>query len=212
MFEITKLFIASFISLFTIVDPICAAPIFVSVTAGDDRGKKNRQARNAAFYMLLILSTFFIGGSLILNFFGISIEGIKIAGGLMMITSAKGMLDEKKKLSKIEHEESIVKDDVAFSPIAMPLLSGPGAIAVTLGLASHAKSFAHYAAVLSSIIVVAFISYLILRFSAKIVGYMSSTMMNAMTKMMGFILLCIGVQFILDGLVTIFNTKIIITH
>lgn len=206
--EAFKFFITTFISLFSIVDPICAAPIFVSVTANDSPEKKNRQALKAAIYMFFILFTFFAAGSFILNFFGISLEGIKIAGGLMMITAAKGMLDEKRKLSHAEQIESIEKEDVAFSPIAMPLLSGPGAIAVIISMSSHAKAFEHYAAITMSILAVTIISFLILRLSSKIVSYMGGTLINAMTKMMGFILLCIGVQFILDGLIAIYATKI----
>jgi len=208
MYELTKLFTASFVSLFTIVDPICAAPIFVSVTSGDTLQKKNRQALKAILYMLAILLAFLFAGSMILKFFGLSIEGIKIAGGLMMINSAKAMLDEKKKLTKSEHNESLVKDDVAFSPIAMPLLAGPGAIAVTIGMSAHAKEPSHYFTILLAILMVAIISYIILRLSSTIVNKMSATSINAMTKMMGFIVLCIGVQFILDGLVSVYSTKI----
>ena len=208
MNEIAHFFITSFISLFSIVDPFCAAPVFVSITSRDAANKKNKQALKASIYMLVILTVFLAAGSFILNFFSISIEGIKIAGGLMMITAAKGMLDERKKLSEAEHIESVEKDDVAFSPIAMPLLSGPGAIAVILGMSSKARNAEHYAAIFLSILLVAVISYLILRLSAKIVGYMGSTLINALTKMMGFIVLCIGVQFILDGLVSIYQLKI----
>ncbi len=208
MSEAVKLFMTSFISLFSIVDPICAAPIFVSITSKDDINKKNRQALKASIYMLAILTIFLAAGSFILSFFGISIEGIKIAGGLMMITAAKGMLDERRKLSEAEHSESVEKEDVAFSPIAMPLLSGPGAIAVVISTSSHAKEAQDYLALFLSIFCVALISYLILRLSSKIVGYMGPTLINAMTKMMGFIVLCIGVQFILDGLVSIYRLKI----
>lgn len=208
MNEVLKLFMTSFISLFSIVDPICAAPVFVSVTAKDAISKKNRQALKASIYMLVILSIFLVAGSFILKFFGISIEGIKIAGGLMMITAAKGMLDERKKLSEAEHIESVEKEDVAFSPIAMPLLSGPGAIAVIISMSSQAKELPHYLALFFSIFCVALISFFILRLSSKIVGYMGATLINAMTKMMGFIVLCIGVQFILDGLISIYRLKI----
>jgi len=211
MLETFKFFITSFISLFSIVDPICAAPIFISVTASDSEAKKNRQALKAAVYMFFILFTFFAAGSFILNFFGISLEGIKIAGGLMMITAAKGMLDEKRKLSHAEQVESIEKDDVAFSPIAMPLLSGPGAIAVIISMSSHARAFEHYAAIFSSILAVTLISYIILRLSSKIVSHVGATLINAITKMMGFILLCIGVQFILDGLIAIYTIRIAVS-
>ncbi len=208
MSELLKIFITSFISLFSIVDPFCAAPVFVSVTSKDSAAKKNKQALKASIYMLVILSIFLMAGSFILNFFGISIEGIKIAGGLMMITAAKGMLDERKKLSDAEHLESVEKDDVAFSPIAMPLLSGPGAIAVVIGMSSHAKNASHYAVLFFSIFCVAFFSFIILRLSSKIVSFMGATLINAMTKMMGFIVLCIGVQFILDGLISVYRLKI----
>jgi len=208
MDEVLKLFATSFISLFSIVDPFCAAPIFVSVTSSDTREKKNRQALFASIYMFFILVVFLLAGSFILNFFGISIEGIKIAGGLMMMNAAKGMLDVKKKLSAVEQIESIEKDDVAFSPIAMPLLSGPGAIAVVLSMSARSKEPLHYLALFLSILVVAILSYVILRLSSRIVNLMGATLINALTKMMGFIVLCIGVQFILDGLISIYALKL----
>lgn len=208
MNEFATLFLASFVTLLSIVDPLCAAPIFVSITACDDERKKRRQARDAALYMTAILVLFLAAGSFILRFFGISIEGVKIAGGLMMITAAKGMLDERRKLTHAETAESLGKEDVAFSPIAMPLLSGPGAIAVIIGMSSHARDPFDHVAIVLAIVGVAVVSWLTLRLSSRIVGRLGGTLINAMTKLMGFLLLCIAVQFILDGLLSIYATRI----
>lgn len=193
------LFLASFVSLFAIVDPVMAAPVFIAVTAGDSPSKQKRQARAAAWYTLAILLGFFAAGTFIMKFFGISLEGIRIAGGLMIMNAAKGMLDEKEKLNQAEYAESVEKEDVAFSPIAMPLLSGPGAIAVIIGMSARANGPGDYLAISAAIVAVTLVSWLVLRLSPRIVRGMGRTVLNAMTKMMGFLALCIGVQFILDG-------------
>ena len=194
-----NLFLASFVSLFAIVDPIVAAPVFVSITAHDDERKKRRQANAAALYTLAILLGFFAAGTFILKFFGISLEGIRIAGGLMVMNAAKGMLEEKKKLNQAEYDESVEKEDVAFSPIAMPMLSGPGSIAVIIGMSAAARGMGDYVAICAAIVAVTIVSWIVLRLAPRIVRGMGPTVMNAMTKMMGFLVLCIGVQFILDG-------------
>lgn len=206
------LFLASFISLFSIVDPIVAAPVFISITAQDSLSKRNRQARNAAFYMLAILTAFFGAGSFILRFFGISLPGIKIAGGLMIMTSARGMLKEGKKLNREEWAESLEKEDVAFSPIAMPMLSGPGAIAVIIGMSARSKGWEDYLAIALAILAVTLVSWLVLRLSGRIVQVMGPTLINALTKMMGFLVLCIGVQFLVDGISAVVNERFLSGH
>jgi len=100
--------------------------------------------------------------------------------------------------------------DIAFSPLAMPMLSGPGSIAVTLGLTSLAKVWLDYVAITVGILVVALVAYATLRVSGSIVALIGQTGMNALTKVMGFLLVCIGIQFIVNGVLGIATDPVIV--
>ena len=157
MNEFFLFFVGSFVSLFSIVDPLVAVPVFVSLTERFSPERRIQIAKQSSIYVLGVLLVFFIAGSLILKFFGISIEGLRIAGGLMIIGSAVEMLQKKERLLPQEQQESESKDDIAFSPLAMPILSGPGSIALIIGLTSDAKTFSHYLVIFLVIVLVSFV-------------------------------------------------------
>lgn len=206
--ELFIFFIGTFVSLFSIVDPPMAAPIFFTLTQGESPQQREALARRASIYSFMILLLFFVTGSLILSFFQISIDALRIAGGLMILSSAYAMLNKQERLGPDEKHEAQVKantnEDVAFSPLAMPLLSGPGAIAVIIGMTANAGgSFARYLLILLAILCVCFSSYLVMRVSEKIMNSMGPTIVKSFTRIMGFILLCVGVQFMVNGIVPI---------
>jgi multiple antibiotic resistance protein len=148
---------------------------------------------------ILVLSL--IGGTFIMNFFGISIPGLRIAGGLLVSGIGLSMLSSRTPAQEErERDAARAKRDISFTPLAMPMLSGPGSIAVTIGFTSLAETPVDYAAIILGIIVVAFISYLVLRISSRIVLVIGINGMSALTKIMGFLLLCIGIQFVVNGL------------
>lgn len=197
-------FIGTYISLFSIVDPLMAAPVFVTLTDGQTPAQRNAVARRASMFSFAILSIFFITGSLILNFFQISIDALRMAGGLMILSSAYGMINKQASLSSDEEQEAQIKatthDDIAFSPLAMPILSGPGAIAVIIGMTTNANgSWLNYLVILLAILAVSFSSYLVMLISDTMMQRMGPTIVKAFTRIMGFILLCVGVQFIVNG-------------
>lgn len=197
-------FIGTYISLFSIVDPPMAAPLFVTLTEGQSPEQRNAVAWRASIFAFAILTIFFITGSLILNFFQISIDALRIAGGLMILSSAYGMLNKQESLAPDEEQEAKTKadehEDIAFSPLAMPILSGPGAIAVIIGMTTNAGGKPlNYLLILLAIMAVCFSSYIIMRVSDTIMQRMGSTIVKAFTRIMGFILLCVGVQFIVNG-------------
>ena len=200
MNEMLLFFVGSFVSLFSIVDPLLAVPVFASLTQKYTAKQKTETAKRASLYVFGILIVFFIAGGLILKFFGISLEGLRIAGGLMIIGSAIEMLQKKDRLLPQEQQESEEKDDIAFSPLAMPILSGPGAIAVMIGMTTDAKTAFHYVVILITISLVAFSCYIFLILAHAIAHKMGATMMKSFTRIMGFMLLCIGVQYIVNGI------------
>ena len=190
-------------ALLPIANPFSTAPVFVALTRGYDRVTRLRQARLAAIYMACVLLVSLFAGVLILKFFGISLPALRVAGGLIVARIGFSMLtpEPERPLPKRDQEESADKDAIAFSPIAMPLLSGPGSIAVTISMATAAESIWDHVPISLGIIVVAAISWLVLRFSVKIIDAMGRTGVNALTRLMGLVLVCIGVQFVATGIV-----------
>ncbi len=203
------LFLASFTSLLSIANPFAAMPLFLAMTDGDTNEHRRQQALKASTYMVLILVVFLVGGNYIISFFGISLEGIRIAGGLLIMKMAYSLLDpdvQGRKLTAAAHSEAYRKPDISFSPLAMPMLAGPGSIALVLGLATQSSSVIDYSAVLLAIVLVALASFGLLVISRRVTLMLGKTGMTALTRMMGFIALTIGVQFIINGVRPIIGT------
>ncbi len=197
-----ELILGTVIALLPIINPLATAPTFLAITEGDTRARRMEQLRLACIYMVAILVCFLIGGRLIMGFFGISIPGLRIAGGLLVAGIGSGMLmapprDPAK--DDAAHEEARAKRDIAFSPLAMPMMSGPGSIAVTIGFTSLSTGWLDYVAIILGILIVAAITYGTLRLSERVVGVIGLNGMNALSKVMGFLILCIGIQFVVNG-------------
>ena len=206
MSDVTHLwaiFLGTFIGLLPIINPLASAPTFLAITEGDSEDRRREQARKGCIYMVAILVSFLIGGTFIMNFFGISIPGLRIAGGILLCGIGMTMLAAQKTQEEVEREAARRKVDISFSPLAMPMLSGPGSIAVTLGFTSLATHWIDYFAIIAGIVSVALITYLTLRLSGKIVQLIGPVGVNAMTKIMGFLIMCIGVQFVVNGVLGI---------
>ncbi|MEO9884228.1 MAG: MarC family NAAT transporter [Balneola sp.] len=202
------LLIASFTSLFSVVNPLTAMPIFLSLTEDNTEKETARTARKASIYMFCVLITFLLIGTYILSFFGISLPGIRIAGGIIIMRAGFSMMNPEKpgrKLSKEDQEAAMDKDDVSFSPLAMPLLSGPGSIAVVIGFGSQATSVVDYIVTGVAVLLTAFLAWAILRVAPWLNKLIGKTGMTVITRLMGFIALSIGVQFIINGIAKFFG-------
>ncbi len=200
------IFLGTIIGLLPIINPLASAPTFLAITEGDSAERRREQARKGCLYMVGILVSFLIGGTFIMNFFGISIPGLRIAGGILMTGIGLGMLTPEKSAARPDDEEREAarkKEDISFSPLAMPMLSGPGSIAVTLGFTSLATSWTDYFAIIAGIVSVALLTYVVLRLASKIVHFIGPVGVNAMTKIMGLLIMCIGVQFVVNGVLSI---------
>ena len=195
-------------TLLPIVNPFSTVGLVVTITAGLTVVERAEQVRRACIYMFFILTTFLVAGGLIMNFFGISIPGLRIAGGMIVSYLGFRMLfPDAPPISTQEQVEAMHKPDVSFTPLAMPSLSGPGSIAVVLGVSSGIQERGHilfgYAFVAVGIAVTALISYAVLKAAARLDRLLGATGMNAMARIMGFLLVCIGVQFIINGVTDI---------
>jgi len=201
MTDFIQVLLGTIIALLPIVNPFSVAITFISLSKDMDDSKRNREALLASVYMTIILVIFLVAGVLIMKFFGISLPGIKIAGGLIILNIGFKMLNpEYRDLRAINAETRTRSDeDIAFTPLAVPMLSGPGAIAVTIGMAATAGSRLDYAAESLGILVVAAVTYVCLRVAGSVKNFLGEYGVNVLTRILGFILICVGVQFVVVG-------------
>src|SRR5688572_27174128 len=131
-------------ALLPIVNPLSAVGMVMSITANLTEHERTEQIRRACIYMFFILTSFLVAGGLIMNFFGISIPGLRIAGGLIVSYLGFRMLfPDTAAMSRQEQAEAASKADVSFTPLAMPGLSGPGSIAVVIGMSATVQESQH---------------------------------------------------------------------
>lgn len=193
----------TFGSLFAIVDPFAAIPTFLAMTEDDTPAQRRRMARTACLTCAGVMTVFALLGPSIFKLFGITLAAFQLAGGLVLLLSALDMLRAQKSALREtpeEAEEGRGKDDIAITPLAVPMLAGPGAITTSIVLAGKADTLAHKGIFFVCIAAVALISYYALTLAASGASRISSTLMNIITRLMGLLLAAIGVQFILSAL------------
>ena len=200
-----ELILGTVVSLLQIINPLASPPVLLVIAEGDSEERRRAQVKRSCLYMVAILMATLLGGTFIMNFFGISIPGLRIAGGLLVSGIGFSMLVPSRHDAEEQRrrEEARAKRDVSFSPLAMPMLSGPGSIAATIGLASLATHWLDYVAIVLGIVIVAIVSYLTLSLAGRIVQLIGANGMSALTKIMGFLIFCIGIQFVVNGVINI---------
>ena len=192
--------------LLPIMNPFSTAPLFVALTANFEPRRRRSQAIKACAFAFAILVVFLLAGATIVEFFGISIPGIRAAGGLIIVAIGFRMLFPAARAAR-EVEATTDQDlDVAFSPLAMPSLAGPGSIAVVMSAAAEIRGAQRddwmviYAAIIAGMAATLILSYLVLRLAGALVRFLGRQGIDAMTRIFGFLLICIGMQFLLTGI------------
>ncbi|NBX76668.1 MAG: MarC family protein [Proteobacteria bacterium] len=198
--------LSTFGVIFAIVDPFGYVPIFLSLTAGDSEVLRRKMIRKACAtaFIVLTISTFI--GQQVLSFFGISIPALQISGGLILLIIGFEMmkiLPVVEKLSQKEETEAERKEDISIVPLAIPMLSGPAAIASVVVLSSRAQSFADYPVIISSILATLLITYFVLRSSSRLIKIIGVTGLNVMTRVMGLLLCAIAIQYVINGFLSV---------
>jgi len=197
------LFLSTFAGLFSVLNPLGAMPLFLTLTAGETSTSRRLIARKASIYMVIILLVAFFVGQYILNFFGISVDAMRIAGGMIIIGSGFALLQgqhgKNRTISKEVQSEAIEKEDISLTPLAIPLLSGPGSISLLIGYFSRVTVWWDYGVIAGVIVVCGIATYLILAIAPRLVAYLGPSGINSLSRIMGFIVLSIGVQFIING-------------
>ncbi|MCE3008005.1 MAG: MarC family NAAT transporter [Bacteroidetes bacterium] len=190
--------------LVTMMNPLSVVPVFLGLTHDRDEKEKRRilwRVANYGFFMLVVV---LLAGSYILNFFGITIPALRIGGSILIMNSGYNMLQNRGNVSKKTLEQDNERDDISFAPLTMPLTVGPGTIALTLSYAERVPALWNLNGVmvhvflLAAILVAMALVYLVLRSSEYLQRVLGHTGIAAMTRIMGFIVLCIGIQILLS--------------
>lgn len=199
--------VTSLISLFIIIDPPGNIFPYLALSAGLAPDTARGLARRACLYAFLILALFLGMGRLLLQFFGITLPAFQIAGGLILFRIAVDMLEGRGHFNRIDTSSSLNAADyrdVALAPLAVPLLSGPGAISAVLVLTSRAKNFLENGLILLSLALVLLLTYLCFRFAQSLLSVLKETRVRLLTRLMGLIMAALAVQFVLEGLMAAF--------
>jgi multiple antibiotic resistance protein len=190
---------ATFLALFPIVDPFGGIPIFFSMTSSWTPRDRQRTAVKTGIWVFVILVTFLFVGRFVLHFFGISLPVLKIAGGLIVANTAWGMVTSHSRITPEESQEAEDKEDISLTPLAMPLMSGPGAIGVVMALAANVDNAASYLGMVIGIGAVALSVVLFFYLGGPLVRRLGPSAVGAINKIFGFLILAIAVQLVWDG-------------
>ncbi len=201
-------FLGALVSLLVITNPLSKLPLFISLTQGMSDERRRQQAHRAGLFAGLIMLVSLIAGNMLLAFFGISYGAMRIAGGLVVAAIGYQMLfggNSPNKAPIVRRD----KDDYSFFPIAMPGIAGPGTIAVVIGFSTEIAEIADYidlAVALGwttlAIIAVALVNWAVMRYSDILSRRLGPSGTLVLSKLMGFLLICIGVQFVGSGIRT----------
>ena len=190
-----QFFILCLTTLFTLINPIGIAPLLMVMTERFSKDEKVKIARKGSATALITLLLFAILGSLIFSFFGITLEAFQIMGGILFFRNGLRMLDAKvgrSRTTPAEQEESQESDDIAISPIGIPLIAGPGAITATMLLSSQTPQIYSYLTLGLSIMIVLTFVYVILRNGDVLMRVLGTSIMRIIQRLMGLILMVIA--------------------
>jgi multiple antibiotic resistance protein len=190
-------------SLFVIVDPVAAVPAFLAMTPECTPRQRVGMARLACLVAMGVLLVFAGVGKWIFKFLGITMPAFQLAASVVLLLVSLDMLRAQRSRLQETHEETSAggeKDDIAVTPLAMPMLAGPGAISTAILLHNQARDLAQRTSLYICIVAVSFASYLILRLSARGSRWLSPIAMNITVRIMGLLLAAVAIQFMLNAL------------
>lgn len=190
-----------FTSFFTVINPLGTMPIFMTMTAGLSNADRTKTAKKASIVAFLTILIFAFSGELLFNFFGISVHSFRVVGGVIFFVIGMDMLQAR--LGKVKLKDSEVKtymNDISITPLAIPMICGPGAITNAIILMESADDTSKKIVLIFTIFVVVLLSYLILYSSSRIMKLLGETGINVMMRLMGLIVMVIAVEFFFSGL------------
>lgn len=190
-------------SLFVIVDPLATAPAFLAMTPTDTPEQRLRTAGLASFTTAVVLIAFALAGTELFKVFGITLPAFQIAASIILLLIALDMLRVQRSRVQQTREETQAgaeKTDIAITPLAIPMLAGPGAISTTILLQNEAKTFAEHLALYGCILTVSLATYLIFRLAVRGAHWLNPIAMSIAIRVMGLLLAAVAVQFMLNAI------------
>ncbi|MCG7849701.1 MAG: MarC family protein [ANME-2 cluster archaeon] len=207
--DVIAIFIFSFVALFVIVNPISGVLTFISLTAQMSFEEKNAMAKRSVVLACIIALFFAVTGNLLLDVFGINVNHLKVAGGILLFTIAFDMMHARISHESVtikEIQESQNRDDVWIFPIAMPILTGPGTITTIIMLIGNTDVLEHKLIVMMAILLTFALSLIVFMFSRRINKWVGYTGILVFTRIMGLFLAALAVGFITSGIWNIYQT------
>ncbi len=191
-----------FTSFITLMNPLGIMPVFMSMTSALSAEEKRITAQKANLVAFLTLIAFAFSGQLLFKFFGISVDSFRMVGGIIFFMMGYDMLQAR--LSKVKLSKSAARkeyvSDISITPLAIPMICGPGAITNSIVLMADSETAVHKAILISTIFIVCLISYLVLWGSSKVSNWLGETGNKVMMRLMGLIVMVIAVEFFFSGL------------
>ncbi len=189
-----------FTSFFTLTNPLGTMPVFLTMTQGMNERERRSIVWRATLVAFITIMVFTFAGQFLFMFFGISTNGFRIAGGFIIFKIGFDMLQARYTPMKLNDEEiKAYADDISITPLGIPMLCGPGAIANAIVLMQDATTFEMQSILIGTIALIYFITYLILRASTRLVNVLGETGNNVMMRLMGLILMVIAVECFVGG-------------
>jgi len=201
-------FVGVLVALVTIVNPFSTISLFLTITKGDSIEKKRAMARRASIVSACVLIVFALAGTYVLTLFSITLDAFRIAGGILIAGIGYRMVKATREClsTDLEKEEAAKKQDVSIIPLAIPMTAGPGAMTTSLVLMGDAVGAGEIAALIIAIIAACVLTYFVLSRSEIIGNYLGETGQKVTDKIMGLIVMVVGVQFIINGVSGLLTT------
>ena len=207
MFE---LLVYVFVALFSVINPLGAVPIFVGLTQDDTQQERSRIAFWAAINVLIILMISFFIGEYVLKFFGISIDALRIAGGIIIVNSGFSLLtgnfSKNRGVNKKVESDAQQRNDIALSPLAIPMLAGPGSISLLIAFYQDFTKIEEKIIACVAILIVCLVIFLVLKSAHYLSKILGASGIVAISRVIGFIVIAIGIQYISSSVVNILKT------
>jgi multiple antibiotic resistance protein len=199
-------YIKIFVALFVIVNPIGTMPMFLGLTARHDVADKKRIARIASISVAIVLTVSAVLGEHLLGLFGITIASFKVGGAILILLLAISMMHATpsgERQTPEEAKEAEDKESIAVVPLALPLLSGPGAISTTIIYAAQSPSLAHLGAVVACCLLVALTTWVALRAATPVGSQLGKIGINVVIRIMGLLLAAVAAEIFASGIVVL---------
>ncbi|MGK7893276.1 MAG: MarC family protein [Xenococcus sp. (in: cyanobacteria)] len=203
MSQLVSYALGTFVALFPITNPVGVVPIFYSLTANASQRQRLQQAKKVALNASTIMAFFFLTGQAILDFWGISLGVLQIAGGLLIARTAWTFAETDRPQPAPNSLDTAQPKDIALIPMAIPLISGPGAIGLVIGLAAQDPQWSNYLGGLLGIVMLGITLYICLVWGEILVKVFGKSGIRVMNQVLGFFILAVSIQLLADGIFTL---------